>query len=86
MIPDTFINLVTGILRALIELIPVWTPPAEFGQSWVTAFAQMVAWANGYFPLKDLAVCLVILVGVRVALFAWQAFFWVYDKIPFKAT
>jgi hypothetical protein len=41
---------------------------------------------NGYFPVTVLGVCLVIVLGLKVALSLWRIVVFVYEHIPFKAT
>ena len=86
MIPDFFIATVTAILKNIIELVPTWTIPVAVTQSWGTRFGTFVSWANGFFPVYDVAVCLGILVSIKVIILVWRGVVFIYDKIPFKAT
>ena len=86
MVVDAIVNIVLGLLNSLIGLIPAWEVPAALTESFGPNFAGMVAWANGYFPMFDLAICLGIIIGVQGVLFVVRLVVFIYDRIPLKAT
>jgi hypothetical protein len=86
MIPDLIIGLVVAVLRAVIGIVPPWSPD-------VAAFTEAGEQVGGlgglladYFPVTVLMVTLSAVLGFKVLLTAWHGAVFIYDRIPFKAT
>jgi hypothetical protein len=73
-------------IRAVVGLIPSWSPPTEALASTSSSFGSMAAKGNGYFPVAILGVCLVLIFGLKLALLLWRLVIFVYGILPFKAT
>lgn len=87
MIVDTVAGVVLGLLRGLVELIPVWSPPAEItSPTWLDELGDAVSFANAYVPVGDILLAIGVLLAIRAILMLWHVIVWVYDRIPFKAS
>lgn len=86
MVIEALVALMATSISAVLDVIPSWTPPTEaFSQSSASVGA-MAASGNGYFPVKVLGVCLVLVLGLKVALFGWRVIVFIWSVLPFKAT
>lgn len=80
------IVLLAQALRAVVGLVPDWAPPTAAFEGTATNVGAMAAAGNAYFPVVTLGVCLVLVLGLKVALLVWRAVVFVYEVFPFKAT
>lgn len=84
MLIDLLVGIVQGILNGVLALIPSYSLPelTGFGGQLGSGVATM----NGYFPMVTLGACLLVIIGARVAIAAFDLAVFLYGLIPFKAT
>lgn len=77
MVTDALINAVFGGLNALLSLAPNWTlsPPA-----YESGYLNIVYDFNKIVPIGDVVSALGIVLGLRVALQAWDFLVFVYHQ------
>jgi hypothetical protein len=89
-IVDAIVTIVAAILTSVLSLVPGFTgsdPLAISGIANIGAeLGGALAFANKFFPVTVLGVCLGITLAIRTFGTAWALLVWVYDRIPFKAT
>lgn len=86
MILDAIIGFFLAAFRAVVGLLPTWSPDTSAFSTMSTSIGSAASSANGYFPVSVLGWCLVLILGVKVALLAWRVVLFVYELIPFKMT
>lgn len=79
-ITDALITFVCTAARAVLGLIPTWTVPATPFGTTSYALGSMAALGNGYFPVVTLAVCLALVLGLKVVLLGWRFIVFVYHQ------
>jgi hypothetical protein len=79
-ITEALISFVAQAARAVLGLVPQWSPPAHaFGQM-SHAFGAYAAVGNGYFPVVVTGVCLGLVLALKVGLLAWRVVIFVYHQ------
>lgn len=86
-------DLLLGLLDAVINLLPGWTP-VLIDNAWITDlfdlmpidFSTYLVWADAYVPLREAIDVVGILLLLYAAVWLYRLIVWVYSKIPFKAT
>lgn len=86
MIVDAILELLMAVLGGIVNLLPAFSLPSALTVDVPSQLASAVNMANAYFPVRDLGVCIGILLGFRLVVAAWSFASWVYDKIPGKFT
>ncbi len=81
MIVDAIVRFVGQSVRAVLNLLPSWTPPFEEFGSQATAIGAMASRANGYFPVAVLGWCLVLVLSLKVLLFGWRVIVFIYHQV-----
>lgn len=86
MIIEAIVTFFGSAIRAVLGLIPSWSPPTDAFAGLATSFGSTAAKGNGYFPVVVLGVCLALVMGLKLALLLWRVLVFAYGILPFKAT
>lgn len=80
MVTYALLVLVVSVVLGTVANLPTYTLPTEAINA---NAAQVGAWAsalNGYAPVAQLGAALLLLVGLKLALLAWQAVLFIYHQ------
>lgn len=83
MIFDAIIGAFMGVVRAMLNLIPSWEPPAAAMSDQAHTVGAIAAGLSGYFPLTLLGVSIVTLIGARLALIVYRSVTRIWELLPF---
>lgn len=81
MIFDAIVRFLGQSVRAVVGLIPSWSPPASDFATSAGQFGALAFRANGYFPVAVLAWCLVLVLALKVFLLAWRVIVFLYHQV-----
>lgn len=84
MIVTALIRMVLGIVDGLLSLLPDWNIDSSPVTSFTYGTSHIVGSANGYVPERLTMVCLALLLGLRLFMFAWAGIVMAYRLIPFN--
>lgn len=85
MIVDAIIGVLLSLFTGVIGLLPSWQVPSSITDLGGT-LGGALSGLNGVFPVGTLGLCLAMMVGCRLFVFAWGLIVWVYRLVPFKLT
>jgi hypothetical protein len=74
------------VASALLGLIPEWSPNLPDFVTMGTTIGGSAGLFNGYVPVFQLFVVLMLYLGLRAALMLWHLAKLAYSLVPFKAT
>lgn len=80
MITEAVLGFAAQCVTILVGAFPVWGPQSD---PFSTSGESVGTWArglNGYAPVSTIFVCLVLLIGLKVALFVWRGAVFVYHQ------
>lgn len=80
MVTEALIGFFMQAIRAVVRILPVWSPPAEDLTAVSTEVGAWGARADGYFPVTVLGVCLAVVFAVKVGLLAWRVVVFIYHQ------
>ncbi|HEY0186221.1 MAG TPA: hypothetical protein VGC67_01905 [Cellulomonas sp.] len=81
MITDSLIRFVGQSIRAVLGLLPSWTPPADAFGTQATSIGTLAVRADGYFPVLVLGICLAFVLALKVLLLAWRVLLFLYHQV-----
>lgn len=84
MILDLIVAIVLGLLTGVLALIPAYDMPSMSGFG--SSLGSNIGALNGYFPVITLGVSLLLIIGARVMVFAFDTAIKLYELIPLKFT
>ena len=80
MVVNLLLGLVVGIVLGLIEPLPTYTLDVELLTVQAEQVGAMASSLNGYVPVTQIGLALLLLVGLKLALLLWQTLVFIYHQ------
>jgi hypothetical protein len=94
MIVDFLLTLFMGVIETVLGLIPEWemfsgprgVDGSVFHQGWADRIGEWLGLWDLFFPVAQMFICLLLIIGARLLVGVVQVLVFVYDKFPFKSS
>lgn len=81
MIFQWILNALAAILSAILSVLPDWDLPTNDWVGALTWVGRSASLFSNYWPLTATAVCVGIVITVRICLSCWQAILFAYHQV-----